>query len=127
MMEYFDFSEFLLRHTENRTFAGLNSCRMAAYFAQQGRCYATGYSLKKGQRQLHHRNPVYYGGADTPENTILLDIRVHRLVHTADFYEIDYLLEELALTERQLRVVNQLRLEAHMFILKQLSEVLRAA
>ena len=127
MMEYFAFSEFLLRHTENRTFVGLNSCRMAAYFAQQGRCYVTGLSLKEGRRQLHHRLPVHYGGPDTPENTILLDIRVHRLVHTADFYEIDYLLEELALADRQLRVVNQLRLEAHMFIIRQLAEVLRAA
>jgi hypothetical protein len=109
------FAYFLLKHTRAGTFLGLENCRMAAYIAQNGRCYVTGVLLIPWKRQLHHRDPVEFGGKDTPENTILLDIRVHKLVHSFHPAEIDALLNELALTEEQFRLLNQLRWEAHLF------------
>lgn len=114
----FDFSKFLLEHTRSKDFTGNCDCRMASYFSQHGRCFVTGIELKPHHRELHHRLPRQYGGPDTPENTILLDKSVHRLIHATHPEEIQWLLERLKLTEPQLRHVQQLRKEARQTIVE---------
>jgi hypothetical protein len=107
-----DFSAFTLKHTQAGTFYGNNNCRMAAYFAQNGRCYVTGKPLLPGQRELHHRLPRYYGGEDTPENLILLDKRIHSLVHCGDIFILTDSLQKTPLSALELKLLNQLRKEA---------------
>ena len=117
-MDFFDFSDYFLKHTEDRTFQGECCCRMAAYFAQRGLCYITGRPLEHGYRQMHHRKRRHYGGPDSAENTILLNKAVHLIVHSNDSVEISRLCEEIRPTEAQFHLINQLRRESHMKVLR---------
>jgi hypothetical protein len=109
---FFDFSDFLIGHTWDGDFAGICNCRMAAYIVQNGHCYVMGTELKPYHRELHHRLPVEYGGPDTPENLVMLNITVHHLVHARHPDEIASLLRILNPARDQLHRINQLRLEA---------------
>ena len=109
----FDFSQYFIKKTQNRTYTDLDASRMAAYFVQNGRCYVTGAVLEKGQRELHHRKPRQYGGKDEPENLILLTRTVHKMVHARGVEEFKYYWQQMPLTEEQLHMVNHLRMEAH--------------
>ncbi len=113
-MKHFDFSSFLIHHTENGTFRGLCNARMSAYLTQGGLCYVLDKPLLKGQRELHHRQPRFFGGTDSSTNTVMLDTRVHRLIHCSDSREIEAMLAEINPTEAQLKLINVLRREAHM-------------
>ncbi|MEG0893487.1 MAG: HNH endonuclease signature motif containing protein [Oscillospiraceae bacterium] len=108
-----DFSKYVVSKSDCNNFSDNDACRVAAYFVQQGRCYITGLPLEKGWRELHHRQPRYYGGEDIPENLILLNKTVHLMVHVWTTYEFNFLLQEFPLTAEQFRMVNQLRYEAH--------------
>lgn len=109
----FNFDKFFNDRTNRNIFSYNDACRMAAYFIQDGCCYVTGVPLLIDERELHHRLPKQYGGKDTPENLVLLTKRVHRMVHTEDFEEFYTLLCKAPMTEAQLTLLNQLRLEAH--------------
>jgi len=92
-------------------------CRMVAFISQRGRCYVTGVLLVWDYRELHHRHRRHYGGKDTIENTIYLNIDVHKLVHESCLNKINLLLEKLNLTSKQMRMINQLRYESRMPLL----------
>lgn len=109
----FNFNKFFNDRTNRDIFSDNDACRMAAYFIQNGKCYVTGAPLLQNERELHHRLPRQYGGQDTPTNLVLLTKRVHRMVHTEDFDEFYSLLSKEPMTDVQLNLLNQLRLEAH--------------
>lgn len=109
----FDFSKYILEKSNDENFTDNDCCRIAAYFVQNGMCYVKNTKLDIGQRHLHHRKPRYYGGKDTPENLILLNKTVHEMVHARHVFEFQELLDSFPLTPEQLKIVNQLRYEAH--------------
>lgn len=108
----FNFEKYFFGKTQRNDFSDNDSCRMAAFFVQDGRCYVTGVILRSGERQLHHRLPKSKGGKDTPENLIFLESRVHKMVHTNNYDEYWNLEKELKLTAAQSKMVEQLRYEA---------------
>lgn len=109
----FNFNKFFNGKTADNDFTDNDACRMAAYFIQDGKCYISGAPLLMDYRELHHRQPKQCGGKDLSENLILLTKRVHRMVHTENFEEFYTLLSKEPMTEAQLAMVNQLRMEAH--------------
>ena len=111
-MKLCDFSTFMIMHSLLGDFFGIHNCRMAAFMAQEGRCYVTGRPLLKDCRELHHRHPESYGGKDDPWNLVYLEINVHHLIHAYDQLDIDRLLGIVKPTSEQLWVINQLRFEA---------------
>ena len=110
---YIDFAEFFLKRLKTRVLSENDLCRMAVYWVQGGRDYVTGVPLKRGERELHHRQPRYYGGIDAPGNLILLHRTVHAMVHAETFEKFYMLLEQMPLTAHQLNMVNMLRYEAN--------------
>ncbi|MEG0650189.1 MAG: HNH endonuclease signature motif containing protein [Oscillospiraceae bacterium] len=108
-----DFSKYIVEKSDSNDFSDNDACRVAAYFVQQGCCYVTGLPLQIGWRELHHRQPRYYGGKDIPENLILLNKTVHLMVHAETEFEFYQFLKDFPLTDRQFKMVNQLRYEAH--------------
>lgn len=108
-----DFSRYIVTKSDQHNFSDNDACRVAAYFVQNGRCYVTGRVLEKGWRELHHRQPRYYGGRDTPENLILLNKTAHLMVHAWSEDKFNHLLQGFPLTAEQFKMINQLRHEAH--------------
>lgn len=119
----FNFDKYFYNKTASNDFSDNDSCRMAAYFAQDGLCYVTGRILEKGERELHHRLPRSFGGKDEAENLILLSRDIHRMVHTEKFEEFYILMLKCRLTAPQLALVNQLRYEAHRTPVSEKAEV----
>ena len=108
-----NFEKFVFNKSTDKSFSRNDICRVAAYFVQNCKCYVTDKELVSGRRELHHRTPKCYGGTDKAENLVLLEKRVHKLVHSEDKDEIVALLSELKLSVKEFKKVNQLRLEAH--------------
>ena len=108
----FNFEKYFVGKTASHTFSDNDACRIAAYFTQNGLCYVSGRPLLKEGRELHHRLPRMYGGKDEPEKLVLLETRVHRMVHTDSFNELYALLLQIPMSADQLRLLNQLRVEA---------------
>ncbi|HBH3576473.1 TPA: group II intron reverse transcriptase/maturase [Clostridioides difficile] len=58
-----------------------NDNRISLYIAQKGSCYVSKKTLKIGQMECHHKNPVSRGGDDSYKNLVYLTTEVHKLVH----------------------------------------------
>lgn len=59
-----------------------NDNRLALYCAQNGKCVITGKPLEIDRMECHHKLPLKCGGSDEYKNLILLDVDVHKLIHT---------------------------------------------
>jgi hypothetical protein len=112
-----DFSNYFVKNVLEHSFSDICNCRMAAYIAQNCRCYITGKHLLPKERELHHITPISRGGLDTIDNTIILDRNVHRLIHCSSTTEIANLLRKLRPTHKQFMMINQYRYEAYQSIL----------
>lgn len=108
----FDFSKYFYGKATTGNYSRNDCCRMAAYFVQDGYCYVTHRRLEIGERELHHRLPRSLGGKDTPENLILLNRYVHRMVHSKNWQEYAEYAKSLNLTQAELALIGQLRFEA---------------
>ena len=86
-----------------------NDNRISMYCAQMGRCAVTGEKLEIDTIHCHHKTPKRYGGTDAYENLIIVSDTVHRLIHATDSVKIRKYMEELNLTEKQLKMVNKFR------------------
>ncbi len=107
-----DFSRYVMDRTTRHTFCSLDVCRVAAYCVQNNLCYVSQTPLEEGERELHHRLPRSFGGKDIPQNLVMLNRTVHLMVHAEpkQFYQ---LFERFPLTTPQMKLLNQLRYEAH--------------
>lgn len=108
----FDFSKYFYGKATTGNYSRNDCCRMAAYFVQDGYCYVTHRRLEIGERELHHRLPRSKGGDDNPENLILLNRSVHRMVHSNNWREYTEYAASLSLTKKELALIGQLRFEA---------------
>ena len=108
----FDFGKYFYSKSITGNYSRNDCCRMAAYFVQDGYCYVTHRRLEIGERELHHRLPRSLGGKDTPENLILLNRSVHRMVHSKNWQEYAEYAKNLNLTQEELSLIGQLRFEA---------------
>lgn len=108
----FDFCNYFYEKSTTGKYSCNDCCRMAAYFVQDGYCYVTHRPLLKSQRELHHRLPRSRGGDDSPENLILLNSYVHRMVHCTDWVQYTEYANSLNLSKEDLDFIGQLRFEA---------------
>ena len=74
-----------------------------------GKCAVTGKHLEYNEIHCHHKTPKYMGGKDDYSNLVILNITIHKLIHSIKAETIERLLKLLNLTEKQVEKVNQLR------------------
>jgi len=89
-----------------------NDNRISLYVAQKGRCAVTGKELEPSNIHCHHKTPKHRGGKDNYQNLTLVHVTVHRLIHATNAKTIKRLMEQLNLTDEQLKKLNKLRATA---------------
>jgi len=103
---------YLMRNPVKDQSIEYNDNRLSLFAAQQGRCAITIQSLSIGQMHCHHKIPKEFGGYDIYKNLIFLTDKVHRLVHAVEDNTIQKYIELLKLDDKQLKIVNRLRILA---------------
>ena len=83
--------------------------RISLYAAQYGRCAITGQPLTTSEIHCHHKQPISLGGSDRYENLIIVNWRIHQLIHATQELTIRQVLSEFNLSEKQLSKLNKLR------------------
>lgn len=86
-----------------------NDNRLSLFSAQHGKCGITKNELEIGKIHCHHKTPRELGGDDKYQNLIILQEKVHRLIHATNKNVILRLLKELQITDEQMKKVNTLR------------------
>lgn len=87
--------------------------RISLFSAQKGQCAVTGCILKPFTMHCHHKLPRQLGGGDEYSNLVIVESRVHRLIHATNEKVIARNMEELRLTSKQLEKLNKLREMCH--------------
>lgn len=100
---------YIMRNPIQNQSIEYNDNRIALYSAQMGKCAVTGKHLEYNEIHCHHKTPKYMGGKDDYSNLIILNITIHKLIHSTRVETIERLLKLLYLTEKQVEKVNQLR------------------
>lgn len=84
--------------------------RLSLFSAQYGKCHVTQRVFKMASDiHCHHKLPKHFGGTDKYDNLVLVDERVHKLIHATKPETIRRYLEMLELTEFEIGKVNKLR------------------
>lgn len=84
--------------------------RISLFCAQWGKCAILGIPFQNtSEIHCHHIKPKQDGGGDKYENLILVHETVHKLIHATRAETITQLLQALALNEKQIDKVNELR------------------
>lgn len=99
----------LMRNPLKEATIEYNDNRISLYVAQKGCCAICKEPLSLGNLYCHHKQPKSAGAGDEYENLIILDKRVHKLVHAKDAETIESLLKELNLKKNQIKKLNKLR------------------
>ena len=100
---------YIMRNPIQNQSIEYNDNRIALYSAQMGKCAVTGEHLEYNEIHCHHKTPKYMGGKDDYSNLVILNITIHKLIHSIKAETIERLLKLLNLTEKQVEKVNQLR------------------
>lgn len=103
-----DISILFKSNIQNNT-VEFNDNRISLFIAQQGKCAITKTVLSSGDIHCHHKLPKKLGGTDKYENLLIVTKTVHKLIHATLESTISKLLNELNLTNIQLKRVNTLR------------------
>ena len=102
----------LMRNPNMNATVEYNDNRISLYVAQQGKCAVTKEPLSLEDIHCHHKTPKSLGGGDDYANLIILDERIHRLVHATQKDTISAILQTVQLDKRQLDKLNKLRKSA---------------
>ncbi len=85
-----------------------NDNRLSLYSAQKGKCAITGYELGLGM-ETHHITPLSQGGTDRYKNLVLLTQEAHILIHATDIETFAKYADDINLTNKMLKKVNEYR------------------
>ena len=84
--------------------------RISLFCAQWGKCAITEVEFRKtSETHCHHKKPKHLGGGDEYENLMLVQERIHRLIHASKAETLTSLLQSLTLNDKQINKVNELR------------------
>lgn len=83
--------------------------RLSKYSMQKGLCNVLGVFLFSDDVECHHIKPKSMGGNDTFKNLVIIDKRVHKLIHATKEETIGRYLNELNLNNKQIEKVNKYR------------------
>ncbi len=100
---------YLMRNPIKNQSVEYNDNRLSLYCAMQGKCAITKTILEKDNIHCHHIIPRKDGGGDNYQNLLLIDKRVHILLHTTKAETIEKYLEILNLSKAQLNKLNAYR------------------
>lgn len=88
-----------------------NDNRIALYCAQNGKCGITGKPLEIDRMECHHKITIKNGGSDEYKNLILLDVDVHKLVHSVRKESVIKYINLIKPSYNQRDKINRLRLK----------------
>ncbi|MBQ6980188.1 MAG: group II intron reverse transcriptase/maturase [Clostridia bacterium] len=100
---------YLMRNPNENQSVEYNDNRLSLYCAMQGKCAITKTILEKDNIHCHHIIPRKDGGGDNYQNLLLIDKRVHILLHAAKAETIEKYLGILNLSKAQLNKLNTYR------------------
>lgn len=83
--------------------------RISHYIADNGKCYVTGRILTPSELHCHHKTPKKLGGGDEYRNLCLVHKTIHKLIHGTTRELITQWLEEMRISDDQLKKLNHLR------------------
>lgn len=78
---------------------------------QYGKCFVLKEEIAIDSVRCHHIVPIKFGGTDKFYNLVIVDEKVHRLVHMTNQSKIKDMLERLSLNTTQLDKLNYLRMQ----------------
>lgn len=97
---------YLMRNPNENQSVEYNDNRLSLYCAMQGKCAITKTILEKDNIHCHHIIPRKDGGGDNYQNLLLIDKRVHILLHATKAETIEKYLGILNLSKAQLNKLN---------------------
>lgn len=100
---------YLMRNPNENQSVEYNDNRLSLYCAMQGKCAITKTILEKDNIRCHHIIPRKDGGGDNYQNLLLIDKRVHILLHATKAETIEKYLAILNLSKAQLNKLNTYR------------------
>lgn len=100
---------YLMRNPNENQSVEYNDNRLSLYCAMQGKCAITKTILEKDNIHCHHIIPRKDGGGDNYQNLLLIDKRVHILLHASKAETIEKYLGILNLSKAQLNKLNTYR------------------
>ena len=100
---------YLMRNPNENQSVEYNDNRLSLYYAMQGKCAITKTILEKDNIHCHHIIPRKDGGGDNYQNLLLIDKRVHILLHATKAETIEKYLGILNLSKAQLNKLNTYR------------------
>ena len=100
---------YLMRNPNENQSVEYNDNRLSLYCAMQGKCAITKTILEKDNLHCHHIIPRKDGGGDNYQNLLLIDKRVHILLHATKAETIEKYLGILNLSKAQLNKLNTYR------------------
>lgn len=116
MLEKVDINivHILIRNLINNETIEYNDNRISLYIAQNGKCAILQKQFLIERIHCHHKKPRKLGGDDQYFNLVLLDIDMHKLVHSNDKAVINKLINQYNLDKKQLLKLNKLRKEVEL-------------
>ena len=100
---------YLMRNPNENQSVEYNDNRLSLCCAMQGKCAITKTILEKDNIHCHHIIPRKDGGGDNYQNLLLIDKRVHILLHATKAETIEKYLGILNLSKAQLNKLNTYR------------------
>lgn len=100
---------YLMRNPNENQSVEYNDNRLSLYCAMQGKCAITKTILEKDNIHCHHIIPRKDGGGDNYQNLLLIEKRVHILLHATKAETIEKYLGILNLSKAQLNKLNAYR------------------
>ena len=100
---------YLMRNPNENQSVEYNDNRLSLYCAMQGKCAITKTILEKDNIHCHHIIPRKDGGGDNYQNLLLIDKKVHILLHATKAETIEKYLGILNLSKAQLNKLNTYR------------------
>lgn len=100
---------YLMRNPVANQSIEFNDNRLSLYCGQQGKCAVTGEKLLVHDTHCHHKKPKQLGGGDEYQNLTLVSEVVHKLIHAKLPQTVQRYMEQLSLSNQQLRKLNKLR------------------
>ena len=100
---------YLMRNPNENQSVEYNDNRLSLYCAMQGKCAITKTILEKDNIHCHHIIPRKDGGGDNYQNLLLIDKRVHILLHATKAETIEKYLGIINLSKAQLNKLNTYR------------------
>lgn len=99
----------MMRYFSKHESVEYNDNRISVFSAQNGQCAITKWVLKTFNFHCHHKVPKHLGGDDSYQNLVIVEGRIHKLIHATDDTLIDRSIKELGLNKTQINKINQYR------------------